>query len=58
MIMSSILVVASSVFIPYRLGVKVPKIEWPYLKEPVWFSAGIYLAALLQGLPAPAITLI
>jgi O-antigen/teichoic acid export membrane protein len=58
MALASVLVVAYSAVVLYKQGLRVPRIDWSYFRESVWFSAGNYVSSLLQGLPALAMPII
>jgi O-antigen/teichoic acid export membrane protein len=52
MTVSSVLAVVYSGYIIFSLGVRLPRMDRAYLRESLWFSAGNYVSALVQGLPA------
>lgn len=52
MTVSSILAVIYSGYIIFSLGVRMPRIDWAFLRESLWYSAGNYVSTLVQGLPA------
>jgi O-antigen/teichoic acid export membrane protein len=56
--LSSVLVVIYSSYVLIKLGLRAPRIDWSFLKESVWFSAGSYVSALLLGLPALSMPLV